>query len=492
MKYSPKKEEKMDKLWSGRTSGKLNYNANLFMNSIKQDEKLAEYDLLGNIAYSAALKKAGIINKKELSLIISGLKEVRTNLKNKTLSDYEDIHSAVEYELKKIIGDTAGKMHTGRSRNDQIVLDEKLFLKDYSIKFMNSIIKLSHSLIALAKQNKDIIFPAYTHLQKAQPVLFAHYMLSYFEKFLRDFHKIEYCFESMDVMPLGSGACTGSGYEIDTSYLKKLLRFKAVSENSMDEVSGRDYIQDIIYAFCSVMVHLSRLCEDFIIYNTSEFSFIEISDQYSTGSSIMPQKKNPDIFELVRGKSAVVAGNLMQIIVLHKGLPSTYNRDLQEDKQILFQAASETLNSVEIIADILENITLNESVIFENLKKGFLEATDIADYLVKKGENFRNAHHATGKLVTYCIKQNKAIKELSLTELKNFNSLFESDFWQKISLENCIDSKITSCGTNSENVYKKLELALKKTKEIENKTGELTKRTITIEELLRDLNYETD
>lgn len=492
MKYLQKKEEKMDKLWSGRTSGKLSYNAGMFMNSIELDKRLAEYDLIGNIAYSAALEKTGIINQKELELIVNGLKKVRDNLKNKPLNEYEDIHSAVEYELKKIIGDMAGKIHTGRSRNDQIVLDEKLFLKDYAIKSINSLIKLINSLVAMAHKNKDIIFPAYTHMQKAQPVLFSHYILSYFEKFLRDFYKIVYCFENMDIMPLGSGACTGSGYEIDTNFLARLLKFKAVSENSMDEVSGRDYIQDLIYVFCSIMIHLSRLCEDFIIYNTNEFSFLEISDQYSTGSSIMPQKKNPDILELVRGKSAIVSGNLVQIITLHKGLPSTYNRDLQEDKQILFQAGSETLSSVEIIAEILENISLNESAISENLKEGFLEATDIADYLVKKGENFREAHHITGRLVSYCIKHNKKVNELSLPQLKTFSSLIESDFWQKTSLENCIDSKLTACGTNRKNVQKKLESAFKKIGEIEDKKRELSKRIITMEELLRDLNHETD
>lgn len=493
MRYLLKKEERMDKLWSGRTNGILDNNADLFMNSINEDKKLVDFDILGNIAYSAALRKIGIIDKNDFNFILEGFKKVRNIFKDESLlQGYEDVHSAVENELRKIVGDIAGKIHTGRSRNDQIILDEKLFLKNYSIELMNFLIRLNNNLLEIAEENKDVIFPAYTHMQKAQPVLFVHYILSYFEKFFRDFNKISECFESIDIMPLGSGACTGSAYAIDTDYLIKILRFKSVADNSMDEVSSRDFIQDIIYALSCIMIHLSRICEDLIIYNSSEFSFIDISDKFSTGSSIMPQKKNPDILELIRGKSAIVTGNLIQIIVLQKGLPSTYNRDLQEDKKILFQAAEETLKSVKIFGDILKNITLNKQVIEENIKKGFLEATDIADYLVKKGENFRNAHHVTGKLVNYCIKENKNFRELSQNELQKFSMLFDNDFQQKISIKSCVDAKITSCGTNSSNVRTKLKMAGRKLKTIKDKVLELKKRNTSIDELLRDLNNEMD
>ncbi|HAX18367.1 MAG TPA: argininosuccinate lyase [Actinobacteria bacterium] len=493
MKYLPEKEEKMDKLWSGRTNGLVDNHAEIFMNSVNEDKKLLNFDIIGNIAYSAALKKIGIINKNDFSLIIEGFRKLRVIFKDDNLlTDYEDVHSAVESELKKIIGDIAGKIHTGRSRNDQVILDEKLFLKNYIIELMSSLTKLKNNLVEIAEKNKDVIFPAYTHMQKAQPVLFAHYILSYFEKFYRDFKKLSECFEIMDIMPLGSGACSGSGYPIDTDYLMKLLRFKSLTNNSMDEVSSRDYIQDIVYSLSCIMIHLSRICEDFIIYNSSEFSFIDISDNFSTGSSIMPQKKNPDILELIRGKSAIVTGNLIQIIVLQKGLPSTYNRDLQEDKKILFQAAEETLKSTEIFADILKNINLNKKIIKANLEKGFLEATDVADYLVRKGESFRNAHHITGKLVNYCIKENKSFKELSRNELMMFSGLFDEDFQQKTDMKSCVDSKITFCGTNSRNVETKLKTAHNRLKAIEDEINKFKKRNTSAEELLEEIKNEMD
>ncbi|MDD3520024.1 MAG: argininosuccinate lyase [Actinomycetota bacterium] len=483
----------MDKLWSGRTNGILDSKADLFMNSIKEDKELLDFDILGNIAYSATLRKIGIISEDDFSIILDGFKKVRHVLSDESsLLGYEDIHSAVEGELRKIVGDAAGKIHTGRSRNDQIVLDEKLFLKEYSIELMSFLIELKKNLIEIAEENKDVIFPAYTHMQKAQPVLFAHYILSYFEKFSRDFKKISECFENIDILPLGSGACAGSGYAIDTDYLMKILRFKAVTDNSMDEVSSRDYVQDIIYALSCIMIHLSRICEDFIIYNSSEFSFIDISDKFCTGSSIMPQKKNPDILELIRGKCAVVTGNLLQIIVLQKGLPSTYNRDLQEDKKILFQAGKETLKSVEIFKDILKNITLKKEIIKENISQGFLEATDIADYLVKKGEKFRDAHHITGKLVSYCIKENKSFNKLTQKELEGFSELFDTDFQQKITAGNCIDSKITSCGTNSSIVGSKLKIAYERLNTMLLKVQELKERNTTINQLLKEIKNEMD
>jgi argininosuccinate lyase len=483
----------MDKLWSGRTSGEIDYNAELFMTSINEDKNLLQYDIMGNIAYSSALNKAGIINKNDFYSIIGGLRKILDVLSDEELlKKYEDIHSAVESELKNLIGETAGKIHTGRSRNDQIILDEKLFLKDYCINLLSEMNILCGNLLNIANKNKELIIPAYTHLQKAQPVLFSHYLLSYFEKFYRDVEKIKICFEIIDVMPLGSGACSGSGYDIDIEYLRKILRFKSVSNNSMDEVSSRDYVQDLIYVSSSIMIHLSRICEDFVIYNSSEFSFIEISDGFCTGSSIMPQKKNPDILELIRGKSAIVAGDLLQIIMLQKGLPSTYNRDLQEDKKIMFQAINETISSVRIFADLLNNITLNKNKIKENLKSGFLEATDVADFLVKKGKNFRDAHHITGKIVTYCLQKNKTIPELSIEELKKFNELFDDDFKKIISIKSCIDSKITPGGTNRKNVASKLKKAERRLDNMKSMLSELKVKNITLENILKDIKNEID
>ncbi|MDD5658880.1 MAG: argininosuccinate lyase, partial [Actinomycetota bacterium] len=293
----------MDKIWSGRISSNTSDFADRFTFSLETDMNLYMFDIMGSAAYAAGLEKIGIISKDELLNIIEGLVKVKNRIKESKLdkNKYEDIHSLIECELKKEIGEVAGKIHTGRSRNDQIVLDEKIYLKNAIVNICAVLVELEFNILELAKKNINVIFPAYTHLQKAQPVLFSHYMLSFFEKFLRDINKLINNFEECDFMPLGSGACTGSGYNIDRDFLCKLLKFKNKSINSMDEVSNRDYLQDFIYSLSCVMLHLSKICEDLIIYNTSEFSFIEIADEFCTGSSIMPQKKNPDILELIRG-----------------------------------------------------------------------------------------------------------------------------------------------------------------------------------------------
>jgi argininosuccinate lyase len=339
MKYLQKKAEKMDKIWSGRINSGTNKIADDFTFSLDVDIRLYVQDIMGSIAYAAGLKKIGIISKDELNKIINGLVKIKGKIEENKFdkNSYEDIHSLVEYELKNEIGESAGKIHTGRSRNDQIVLDEKIYLKNAIISILESLILLESGILKSAEKNIDVIFPAYTHMQKAQPVLFSHYLMSFFEKFYRDICKLIQNFEDCDFLPLGSGACTGSGYEIDRKYLSILLKFKDQGKNSMDEVSNRDYFQDFIYSLSCIMLHLSRFCEDLIIYNTNEFSFIELADEFCTGSSIMPQKKNPDILELIRGKSAIVVGNLMQFEVLQKSLPSSYNRDLQEDKGIVPQ-----------------------------------------------------------------------------------------------------------------------------------------------------------
>lgn len=484
----------MDKIWDGRIKSSTNKLADNFTFSLDVDIKLYKYDIIGNVAYAAGLKKIGIISNQELLKIINGLIKIKDYIENNKFSssEYEDIHSLIEYELKNEIGEAAGKIHTGRSRNDQIVLDEKLYLKNAIIEILESLTNLELTIIKLAKKNINIIFPAYTHLQKAQPVLFSHYLLSFFEKFYRDINKLLTNFEECDYLPLGCGACTGSGYEIDRNYLSKLLKFKYKAVNSMDEVSGRDYFQDFVYNLSCIMIHSGRFCEDLIIYNTNEFSFIEIADEFCTGSSIMPQKKNPDILELIRGKSSLVAGNLLQFILLQKSLPSTYNRDLQEDKGIVFNAFNQTLSSVKIFKELMDNIKINTENINKSMKNQFLEATDIADYLVKKGETFRNAHNITGKIIRYCIENKINLNDLSINQLKDFSKFFDVDFFKKITLIECVNSKVTDCGTNSSNVKNNLKFATERINKIKIEIEKLKLRIPDFNNLVKEIQNEMD
>jgi len=492
MKYLQKKAEKMDKLWSGRINSNTSKIADDFTFSLDIDINLYAQDIMGSIAYSAGLEKIGIISKDDLKKMIKGLLLIKNKLdKNKyDKSGYEDIHSLVEHELKKEIGDSAGKIHTGRSRNDQIVLDEKIYLKKALVYILESLTELELNIIQSAEKNIDVIFPAYTHMQKAQPVLFSHYLMSFFEKFYRDINKLIQNFEDCDYLPLGSGACTGSGYEIDTKYLSFLLKFKDEGKNSMDEVSNRDYFQDFIYSLSCIMLHLSRFCEDLIIYNTNEFSFIELKDEFCTGSSIMPQKKNPDILELIRGKSAIVVGNLMQFEVLQKSLPTSYNRDFQEDKGIVFKAFNETFSSLNIFKEVIKDIKLNKDNINKNMREGFLEATDIADYLVKKGETFRNAHNITGKMIKYCIEKKITVKELGIDFLKTQSPFFSDDFFDNIDLKSCINAKKTDCGTNKINVKNNLKHDFDKMNKIKIIISELKLRIPDITTLIKTVENE--
>lgn len=478
----------MKKIWTGRISKKTDKAVEDFTTSINVDGSLYLYDIIGTAVHVIGLNRVGIIKNNELEKIIYGLKEIKNKVeesKIKINNQYEDIHSLVENELEKIIGKLAGKVHAGRSRNDQIVLDERLFLKDALIDILGKILILLGNIINLAEKNMGIIIPAYTHLQKAQPVLLSHYLLSYFEKFRRDAERLFENFESCDTLPLGAAACTGSGYEIDRELVKKLLKFKNVSSNSMDDVSSRDFILDFIYGCSMIMLHLSRFCEDLIIYNTSEFSFIDIDEAFCTGSSIMPQKKNPDVLELVRGKSSLVIGSLMQLMMLMKGLPSTYNRDMQEDKKILFSAYEETCSSVDIFSKLLLRIKFNYEAIERDLRYGFLEATDIADYLVKKGEGFRKSHYIVGKMVKYCIENNLQIKDLALEELKKYSPYFDNDIYEKLELRSCINSKNVNCGTNLNQVKSRIKQNKDIIKSFSSMIDDLEKRIVYFDQIIR-------
>ncbi len=479
-----------NKIWKGRIEKDTDKSVDSFTCSLNIDKSLYKYDLMGTAAHVIGLNKIGIISKGEIKKIFDGLKKVKKYIEKCAIEEgiYEDIHSMIEKELGKIIGSQAEKIHTGRSRNDQIVLDEKLFLKDAVINILSKILYLQKIILKVAEDKIDIIIPAYTHMQKAQPVLLSHYLMSFFKKFNRDTDNLFLNFENCDYLPMGAAACAGSGYELDRKMLKELLLFKGLDTNSMDIVGSRDFILDFIYSCTRIMLHLSRFSEDLVIYNSSEFSFIEIDEDFCTGSSIMPQKKNPDVLELVRGKSSIVIGNLLQFLVLLKGLPSTYNRDLQEDKKILFNAYIETVSSIEIFSKLLDKIRFNSKRINNALKDGFLEATDMTDYLVGKGENFRKSYKIVGKIVRFCINNEIKFKDLKLMELKKFSPYFEDDVYGKVNIESCISNKKTGCGTKKSQVILNIEAGKKRLESYSQKIKELTRRIPRFEKIIQHIN----
>ncbi|MCL5070050.1 MAG: argininosuccinate lyase [Actinobacteria bacterium] len=449
----------MEKIWKGRISSNADILAEKFTSSIGIDKKFYLQDIIGTSAHVIGLHSIGILRTSELKEILKGLKKIKVMVEagKLQLESYEDIHSLVEYELGKIIGDLAAKIHTGRSRNDQIVVDELLFVKEAIAKTIKLLLGLQEKILRIAEDEKNTVFIAYTHMQKAQPVLLSHYLLSFFEKFKRNISSLFLNFGECDLLPLGAAACVGSGYEIDRKLLAKILKFTGKSSNSMDIVGNRDFIMDYIYTCSKTMLNLSRICEDLIIYSTNEFSYIDIDESFCTGSSIMPQKKNPDILELIRGKSAVVAGNLTQFMMLFKGLPSTYNSDIQEDKRILLGAFKETTSSVDVFTRLLEKIKFNHDTIKRSLEIGFLEATDCADYLTKKGESFRKAHNITGKLVRYCMEKGAKLSEVPLSALKKYSAYFGDDFYESIKIESCLEAKKVDCGTNKKAVLDQIK-----------------------------------
>jgi argininosuccinate lyase len=448
----------MEKIWKGRINSNADIFAEKFTSSIYVDKELYLQDIIGTSAHVIGLHSIGILGTAELKEILAGLKRIKVMIEGGKLQfeSYEDIHSLVEYELGKIIGDLAAKIHTGRSRNDQVVVDELLFVKEAIAKTIRLLANLQEKIIKIAENEKNTIFIAYTHMQKAQPVLLSHYFLSFFEKFKRNISSMFLNFEECDFLPLGAAACVGSGYEIDRELLSKVLKFTGKGSNSMDIVGNRDFIMDYIYTCSKIMLNLSRFCEDLIIYSTNEFSYIDIDESFCTGSSIMPQKKNPDILELIRGKSAVVAGNLAQFMMILKGLPSTYNSDLQEDKKILLSVFAETTSSIDVFTRLIGKIKFNRQTIKRSLESGFLEATDCADYLTRKGESFRKAHNITGKLVRYCMENGAKLAEMPLAALKEYSAYFGDDFYENIKIENCVEAKKVDCGTSRKAVLDKI------------------------------------
>ena len=436
----------MAQLWGGRftkETDKLVYNFNA---SISFDKKFYKQDMRGSMAHVKMLAKQGILTEEERDAILAGIEGILADVESgklKITDEYEDIHSFVEAVLIDRIGDPGKKLHTGRSRNDQVALDMKLYTRDEITAIDGLVGELLAVLLRLMKDNTETFMPGFTHLQKAQPITLAHHLGAYFEMFKRDRSRLHDIYERMNYCPLGSGALAGTTYPLDREYTAELLGFAGPTLNSMDSVSDRDYLIELLSALSTIMMHLSRFSEEIIIWNTNEYRFVEIDDAYSTGSSIMPQKKNPDIAELVRGKTGRVYGALMSLLTTMKGLPLAYNKDMQEDKELTFDAFDTVKGCLALFTGMLDTMKFNKAVMEESAKKGFTNATDAADYLVNHGVPFRDAHGIIGRLVLYCIEQNKAIEELSLEELKTISPVFENDIYEAVSMETCVNKRLT-------------------------------------------------
>lgn len=450
------------KLWSCRFSKKSSKLLSEFNDSLDTDKRLYKQDIEGSIAYAKALLKAKIISSQEANKIINSLKRIKKQIdvkRDKWFKENknEDIHSTVEGKLISLIGDVGKKLHTGRSRNDQIATDIRLWLKEEVLEIIKLTEALRKTFIKLAKKHYKVVMPGYTHLQRAQPVTLGHHLLAYEQKLKRDIQRFQDSFKRIDVLPLGSGALAGNSYKINRNYLAKLLKFSNISENSIDAVSDRDFIAEALFNISLLNIHLSGLSEEIILWSTDEFGFLEISDSYATGSSIMPQKKNPDIPELIRGKTGRFIGNLVGILTILKGLPLAYNKDLQEDKVLLFDSIDSIKIILKITNELLNNISFNKDKMLKGATDGFSMATDVADYLVKKGLPFRSAHEVTGKIVLHCINKNKRFTDLSLNDWKKFHKLFASDIIEKIKVESSTNQKSTYGGTAPKEVLKAIK-----------------------------------
>ncbi len=434
------------KLWGGRFTKETNQLVHNFNASLSFDQKFYKQDIDGSIAHVNMLAKQGIVTNEERFAILNGLESIKSDIENGTLEispEYEDIHSFVEATLIERIGDTGKKLHTGRSRNDQVALDMKLYIRD-EISETDALLKeLLAVILRIMKENVETYMPGFTHLQKAQPVTVAHHFGAYFEMFRRDRSRLHDIRERMNYCPLGAGALAGTTYPLDREFTAELLNFKGATSNSMDSVSDRDYIIELLSALSTIMMHLSRFSEEIIVWNTNEYRFIELDDAYSTGSSIMPQKKNPDIAELVRGKTGRVYGALMSILTTMKGLPLAYNKDMQEDKELTFDAIDTTKGCIALFTGMIDTMTFNKPVMEASAKNGFTNATDAADYLVNHGIPFRDAHGIIGRLVLMCIDKGISLDELPLDDYKSVSPVFENDIYEAISLKTCVEKRLT-------------------------------------------------
>ena len=451
-----------EKLWGGRFTAPTDQFVEEFTASIMFDQRLYRYDIEGSIAHARMLAKQAIIGDDEAETIIDGLKQILDEIESEKLEfkiSLEDIHMNIEARLIELIGPVGGKLHTARSRNDQIALDVRLYLRDEINAVSDYVKKLQQALLDQAEQNLDVIMPGYTHLQTAQPVLFAHHMLAYYEMLKRDAERLCDLYKRVNVLPLGAGALAGTTFDIDREFVAEQLGFAGVTRNSLDTVSDRDFAIEFCSTASMLMMHLSRLSEELVLWSSADFNFITLSDAFCTGSSIMPQKKNPDVPELVRGKSGRVYGNLVSLLTLMKSLPLAYNKDTQEDKEPLFDTIDTVKGSLKVFADMIREMQVNAEPMRIAAARGFSTATDVADYCVRKGIPFRQAHEIVGKTVRFCVENGKDIPELSIDEFKSFSDAIEEDIYDFVTLEASVNARRATGGTAREAVKKELDRA---------------------------------
>ena len=445
----------MDKMWAGRFVKALDKQADDFNSSIRFDARMYKQDIRGSMAHAAMLASQKIIGEDDADAIIEGLEGILSDIEKGTLEideNAEDIHMFVEALLTERIGDTGKKLHTARSRNDQVAVDIRLYLRDESEEIISGIKSLLEAILTQAKQHKSTIMPGYTHLQRAQPIFFAHHLLAYAMMLTRDIGRIEDAKKRMNLSPLGSCALAGTTYNTDRNMTAEKLGFDGITLNSIDGVSDRDFCIELLSAFATLMMHLSRFSEEIILWSSWEFKFVELDDSYTTGSSIMPQKKNPDIAELVRGKTGRVYGDLMAMLTVLKGLPLAYNKDMQEDKEAIFDAIDTVKQCLNVFPPMIEGMKALPENMLNAAKKGFINATDLADYLTKKGLPFRTSYKISGQAVAYCIEKGKVLDTLSLEEYKAFSEIIEEDVYNAIDLTTCVETRISDGGTGSASI----------------------------------------
>ena len=442
-------------IWGARFKGKLETIANHFNSSISFDSKMYKEDIEGSKKHAMMLEIQGIISKEDLDSILNGLEEIEKDLNDGNLQvnpNSEDIHMFVEEILTKRIGKPAKKLHTARSRNDQVALDIKLYLRNQIQIIVKKLKHLIETLSNLAKNNLDTIMPGYTHMQIAQPITFAHHLMAYAQMFIRDIYRLKNAEKIMDKSPIGAGALATTTYDIDRFLEASLLGYDMPTRNSLDSVSDRDHVIEIANDIAIISMHMSRISEEMIIWQSNEFKFIEISDKYSTGSSIMPQKKNPDMCELIRGKTGRIYGNLIALLTMMKGLPLAYNKDMQEDKEPIFDSVENIIPCIDILDKMLETLTVNKEIMAKKAEEGYINATDVADYLTKKGLPFREAYKITGSIVKYAIDKKKTLNELTLDEYNTFSNIFKNDVYDAINIHNCVESRNIYGGPSKETV----------------------------------------
>lgn len=450
----------MQKMWTGRTSGELNEFADDFNSSISFDKKMYKQDICGSIAHATMLANQKIISVDDRDRIIAGLSGILADIDSKKLAiseDAEDIHMFVEAELTKRIGEVGKRLHTARSRNDQVALDLRMYLRDENQLVKKMLLQLIEVIANKAKNYSDVIMPGYTHLQRAQPILFSHHLLAYAQMFKRDYSRLQDALERMNYSPLGSCALAGTTYDTNRKMVADLLKFNGVTENSIDSVADRDFCVELLSCYSIIMMHLSRFSEEIILWTSSEFSYVQLDDAFTTGSSIMPQKKNSDMAELVRGKSGRVYGDLMAMLTVLKGLPLAYNKDMQEDKEGIFDGLKTVQDCLQVFVPMLDSMKVNKENMLNSCKTGFINATDLADYLTKKGLPFREAYKLVGSIVGKCVKEKLTLEDITLDEYKQMCELFDKDLYEEIALETCVNKRNSEGGTSKAQVAKQIE-----------------------------------